>query len=202
MKDFVLEMKEYHRSETDFFSSLPGGVSAVKFPLILRPMPVQRLESRRVDAMLEKFDFFDLMLHNKGRGLFHRYELRKKDGVNVVNDYSTGLIWQQSGSTESITYASAEKYIRDLNHGRFAGCNDWRLPTLEEAMSLMEPQERGELYLDVVFDRKQDIIWTADKASANAAWVVGFIYGYCYNLHVDDGRFVRAVRGGGGQPSI
>jgi serine/threonine-protein kinase len=105
-------------------------------------------------------------------------------------------MWQQSGSRDSINYADAKKYIRDLNQQRFAGHNDWRLPTLEEAMSLMEPTKHGELYLDPIFDRTQRWIWTADKESAGRAWDVNFYVGLCG--HYDFGGYddVRAVRSG------
>jgi hypothetical protein len=105
-------------------------------------------------------------------------------------------MWQQSGSPNSITYADAEKYIRDLNDKHFAGYNDWRLPTLEEAMSLMEPTKHGELYLDPIFDRTQRWIWTADKESAGRAWDVYFFNGYCLHYDFGYGRYVRAVRSG------
>ena len=111
-------------------------------------------------------------------------------------DHATGLMWQQSGSQEYMTYAEAENYVADLQNKRFVGFNDWRLPTLEEAMSLMEPKQHDNLYLDPVFDRKQTWIWTADKVSAGLAWVVYFLYGGCVHGHVNDCYYVRAVRGG------
>jgi len=92
-----------------------------------------------------------------------------------VIDHATGLTWQQSGSKETMSFAEAEKYIQKLNGQEYAGHNDWRLPTLEEAMSLMEPSTKnGDLYIDPVFDKTQRWIWTADKREAGVAWVVSF----------------------------
>lgn len=106
-------------------------------------------------------------------------------------------MWQQSGSSEYMNYANAEKHIRDLNAKRFAGYSNSRLPTLEEAMSLMEPKKHGNLYIDPLFDQKQTWIWTADKESAGVAGVVYFYDGFCFHYPVDIyGSFVRAVRGG------
>ncbi len=180
-----------------------------EFQLRLRSKPISNLKEKDVQAMLTKQDFFDIALNKAGNEIGHLYELRQltairfnkgvKDAVNlreaVVIDYATGLMWQQSGSSNSMTYAEAEKYVRDLNHQRFAGYNDWRLPTLEEAMSLMEPKKQGDLYLDAVFDRRQRWIWTADKQSAGVAWVVIFSNGGCDGNDVaSDYSSVRAVR--------
>ena len=110
-------------------------------------------------------------------------------------DHATGLKWQQSGSPNYITYANAEEYIRNLNDERFAGFDDWCLPTLEEAMSLMEREKKnGDLYIDPVFDRAQRWIWTADKESAGRAWRVYFLNGYCYLSDFGYSNYVRAVR--------
>ncbi|MCP4289089.1 MAG: DUF1566 domain-containing protein, partial [Gammaproteobacteria bacterium] len=59
----------------------------------------------------------------------------------VVVDHATGLMWQQSGSDDELTYEDAQKYIEKLNQERFAGYDDWRLPTVPELLSLLEPEE-------------------------------------------------------------
>jgi hypothetical protein len=84
-----------------------------------------------------------------------------------------------------------------MNDGKgFAGYRDWRLPTLEEAMSLMEP-ERKELYINPVFDNRQRWIWTADLYSASVAWFVSFYLGHCISLDIGIYDYhVRAVRSG------
>ena len=70
-----------------------------------------------------------------------------------------------------MSFGEAEQHIRRLNEQKFAGYNNWRLPTLEEVMSLMKPAKRkGGLYayhIDPVFDQKQRDVWTADKLNAS-----------------------------------
>lgn len=96
-----------------------------------------------------------------------------------------------------MTHGDAEKYILDLNNQNFGGYSDWRLPTLEEAMALMEPQEKDDgLHIDKVFDKKQDWIWTSSKPSAGVAWKVDFYYGGCFTSNVNLNSYVRAVRSG------
>jgi hypothetical protein len=136
---------------------------------------------------------------NQRQGLVHLYDTITRNGINLVNDYATGLTWQQSGSTETMIHTKAQQYIRNLNKQKLAGYNDWRLPTLEEAMSLMEPtQKNGNFYIDPLFDKTQRWIWTADKSSAGVAWGVDFGKGNCSTslVDVDYGYHVRAVRSG------
>jgi hypothetical protein len=115
----------------------------------------------------------------------------------LVLDRTTGLIWQRSGSEKFMTYNQVNVYVdslRQVNHG---GYSDWRLPTLEEAMSLMEREKKnGDLYIDPVFDRTQYWIWTADTLSAEGAWCVDFDDGDCGHGDVGYSLYVRAVRSG------
>jgi serine/threonine-protein kinase len=112
-----------------------------------------------------------------------------------VIDRATELTWQRSGSPEALTYDDAEKYIHDLNKRKLAGYKDWRLPTLDETMSLLKPHKSGRtLYIDPVFDQRQKWIWTWDESDAGVSWVVTFRAGCCY-VPSDSHYYVRAVRG-------
>jgi hypothetical protein len=86
-------------------------------------------------------------------------------------------------------------YIKQLNNENFAGFNDWRLPTMEEAMSLMErKQSHSGIYIDMLFDAKQAGIWTADTDKAARVWVTYFSNGNCGHYQFGSQNFVRAVR--------
>jgi hypothetical protein len=130
------------------------------------------------------------------KGIQHQYEVKEHHGQKLVIDHTTDLTWQQSGSNSTMPYVAATQYIYALNDLRFAGYNDWRLPTVEEAMSLMEPEiKNGSLYIDPVFDRTQRYIWTADKYLSEVAWVVNFFAGHFKDEHVEhDHNYARAVR--------
>lgn len=165
-------------------------------PRRLRSEATDNLSEEAVKSMLQEQGFFDVRQHWVGRGLLHQYEEIKRQGQKLVIDHSTGLTWQQSGSPETMTFKEAQKYIQKLRDKKHAGYSDWRLPTLEEAMSLMEPKksEHG-LYLDRFFDQTQVWIWTEDKKSApSTAWFVLFNNGYCSASRVFTNNYVRAVR--------
>ena len=100
-------------------------------------------------------------------------------------------------------YKKAKACIAQLNQEKFAGLDDWRLPTLEEAMNLMERERKnGGLFIDPVFDNKQDWIWTADNYSFSEAWDVNFDVGFCLHGLLDLGvAYVRAVRSADKLPS-
>lgn len=162
----------------------------------LRPAPISDLSVDAVQQMLREKNSYDQFKNSSGKGIHHEYESVERHGAALVIDYATGLTWQKGGS-DWITFENAEAHIRQLNAEKFAGYNDWRLPTLEEAMSLMGPKKHGELYLDPIFARKQVGIWTADKESAGRAWFVHFSLGLRYRDSIgNNGGFARAVRSG------
>ncbi len=153
------------------------------------------LSEVEVKIMLVKNDFFDNGWNKNGKGITHHYKLEAVNDDKIVRDEATDLMWEQGGSPKYMTYADAKKYIDSLNVRKFASYNDWRLPTLEEAMSLMEREKNSAgLYINPMFDKMQSLIWTADRESAGRAWVVDFGYGYCYRFVIGFDYYVRAVR--------
>jgi len=151
------------------------------------------LSTDEVKEMLVRKGFYDSRWNETGIGVENQFEPQTVGGDRIVVDHTTGLMWQQAGSTNAMTYPDALNWVADLKTKGFAGYHDWRLPTLEEAMSLIEVQKHGDLYINSMFDQKQQWIWAADKHSAGWAWGVFFYYGYCYLDHVG-GLYVRAVR--------
>jgi len=145
-----------------------------------------------VKSMITENNLFDSSYNPSGSGFSNQFSPDQIDGVII--DHASGRMWQRSGSLIAVTYSEAQAYVDSLNKNQFAGFNDWRLPTLEEAMSLMEPKRQGDLYIDPVFDRNQPWIWTADKTGAGAAWYVNFNDGNCYRNDLNLNDYVRAVR--------
>ncbi|TVL96661.1 MAG: hypothetical protein CV087_23430 [Candidatus Brocadia sp. WS118] len=151
-----------------------------KLGLVIRPLrskPVKNLSEDDVKKMLRDLDFYDDKANWMGKGLQHLYEPKDK----VIIDHTTGLMWQQGGSSDRLTYYKALEYIRQLNQDKLAGFSDWRLPTLEEAMSLMEAKknENNGFYINSLFGIIQNRIWTIDQQSRYFAWVPNFALGSC-----------------------
>ncbi|MCI0496109.1 TIR domain-containing protein [candidate division KSB1 bacterium] len=180
---------------------------AVPKPKIIKPKITifrsnpKELSDDDVMSMLKKFDFFSKEYDwNKGycnptgKGFMNDFVLQK-DG-QLVYDRNSGLMWQQGGSIKEMNYEVANQWIVELNRIGFAGFNDWRLPTLEEAMSLMETEVKKEdLYIDSIFDGHQRWLSMADLYKGKlAAWSINFYVGNCKYYPLDYGSYVRAVR--------
>ena len=85
----------------------------------------------------------------------HNYEVNNKGG-KVVIDRATRLMWHQSRFSQKYELEEAKKWVKELNKQVYAGFTDWRLPTLEEAVSLIESSEKnGNQFIDSVFDKTQ-----------------------------------------------
>ncbi len=132
----------------------------------------------------------------------HEYEANIIKDDKVVIDHATGLMWHQSGSFKNMSWKRAKKWVIELNKKDYAGFSDWRLPTLEEAVSLLEPVEKnGNQFIDPVFDKTQSSIWTCDSNVSSAslkldrAWSVNFNYGLANrNDIMIERKKVRPVR--------
>lgn len=163
---------------------------------VFRSQPVEHLDDSRVHKMLAQKGFLDERPKKETRGARHVRVVTKKAVNEVVFDHVTNLTWQQNGSPKYMMFLNAESYINQLNSGRHYGFDDWRLPTLEEAMTLLEIRKNTSgLYIDSVFDNSQCAIWTSDKNTASFAWAVNFFQGSCNQFLISyDSLYVRAVR--------
>jgi hypothetical protein len=59
----------------------------------------------------------------------------KNNGDGTISHLSTGLMWQQSDNGTKMTWAQAISYCETLNH---AGYTDWRLPDIQELLSIVD----------------------------------------------------------------
>jgi hypothetical protein len=154
----------------------------------LRNTPRDDLSNAEVVRMIKEYDFYVYYeakwggvrerANPGGKGIDNDFVLQK--GGRVVLDRATGVMWQQSGSEEEIPFALLQDYIDELNRSGFAGFTDWRLPTVEEAMSLVEPEEARGSRIDSIFD-ETPATWTSDTVWAGTyqyAWIVLFLQGY------------------------
>ncbi|GJQ22553.1 hypothetical protein BIY37_02880 [Candidatus Brocadia sapporoensis] len=120
------------------------------------------------------------------------------DGAGVL-DKETGLVWEKSPDTEARTWADAVSYAYTKSVG---GRKGWRLPTIEELSSLVDPtQNSPALPSDHPFTNVQsDSYWssTTNVSLTSAAWHVYFDDGYVGDRDKAHDYYVWCVRGGHG----
>jgi serine/threonine protein kinase len=112
----------------------------------------------------------------------------------IVTDRSSSLVWQQAGSDHPVSWYEAHKYIEQLNQGRFGGRASWRLPTVNELISLItEVPRAADLCVAPIFDQDQRWLWSSDRRSFVAAWYVSLDLGFVSWQDFTCYYFVRAV---------
>jgi len=166
-------------------------------PPPLRKEP-KEINVQEVEDIIKKEGFFDIVSNKESKGFPNKFKIDCFDGDTVIVDQASGLMWQQNGSKTIIEYNEIRNYLEDFNKNGYAGFHDWRLPTLEEAMTLLRPKKKnGEMYIDSLFDKTQTSIWTSDKKQDKASgWFIDFIYGSSslYYSQTKKACYVRCVR--------
>jgi hypothetical protein len=165
--------------------------------VVLRSTPA-RLESEdQWSALARKWGFYVVPLENEDfRGCFRNVYVDHRNGT--IEDKMTGLLWQQAGSEDMIPVDEALDYLDRLNRERLGGYQDWRLPTYEEAATLVETSKRSRgnrIRVDEVFDHRQTLIWLRDRSPEGAHWGIYLkTGGALHGGNFERTAFVRAVR--------
>jgi hypothetical protein len=169
-----------------------------------------------------KGEIINKELSNPNGGFSNYYHFRNHNGDKVVIDKATGLMWHCQGSVEKIenksnyrrgelqgkmSFENSQQWIKKLNLRNYAGYSDWRLPTLEEAASLLESSKStamnsGELYIDSILSKhsnehlagKTSVIWSGDRHDSDSAWVVNFRLGRVESFNLNHTCQIRPVR--------
>lgn len=177
----------------------------------MRREPEKNLNMKKIKGMLERYYFFDSTMNPNGA--FNNDFVDNEN--DTVTDRATGLMWQKGGSSNLLLMYRAKIYITQLNKNKFAGHSNWRLPTIEELVSLMEKNKKNGVHIDLLFDNKQKKCWSHDRAELTinlhnkiAAWIADFDSGAIkkaiwYEFHgpswqssyeIMPDNYVRAVR--------
>ena len=158
--------------------------------IVLRSQPKQIID-HEAKAMVKKYNFYDNEWNSLG-SFENDFVLNKEQ--ETILDKRTGLMWQQSGSDDSLTYKEAEHYLNTLKVNRFAGYSDWRIPTLEELNTLLECVEYNGLYIDLIFNSNQLWCWSSDLRSPSSRWGIHFGSGDIIWGSFEFHAYVKAVR--------
>ena len=143
---------------------------------VILPSEARVLMDDEVDEAIKKWDFFDTDRNPTGNFFNHLHAGRGK----TIVDQRTGLMWQSSG-LDITSMRSMNRNIAELNKKGSEGFNDWRLPSIEEAMSLMRPtvNHKGD-YLDPNFSKEQPFIFVAAPRKPGGYWFVDYRQGRAF----------------------
>lgn len=136
--------------------------------------PAAAIRDEDVPAIIRRAKFFDSQ-HNPS-GSFSNFLVDNGDGLTVT-DKTTGIMWQRGGCDIN-SIRKIQAYIRQVNDEKFAGFADWRLPTMTEALSLLEPQQntKGQ-HLHQCFSAAQPFIFVDGRREPGGYWFCDFKQG-------------------------
>jgi TPR repeat protein len=132
------------------------------------------LNEQDISEMLGAKNLFDAQ-RNPGGTFGHQYEIRNVAGVRLIFDRATKLVWLRQANLVKMNLKKAEDWIASLSAAGYGGIGSWRLPTVEEAASLLKKNPANEkAFLDAVFGVDIRSIWTGDGLTESRSWIIDF----------------------------
>jgi hypothetical protein len=172
-----------------------GGLQRTGGPRLALRSEAGIVSSAQARVMVVRHDFYCLGIHEAGKGISNEFESQVAGDAVVVLDRATGLMWEKGGSAKAVQGTADLLSIAEVvSPSRLAGSDSWRLPTLEEAMSILSPKKHGGLHLDPVFEQVAPFIWTADRTPGNRRWLVYYSDGSCGTEKLSFYAYIRLVR--------
>jgi hypothetical protein len=96
-------------------------------------------------------------------------------GDGTIKETKTGLMWQKEGSSDEMNHSKAKEYCKNSD---VAGYKDWRLPTVEELISIVD-YKKYDPAINGIFKCKSSWYWTETifADGSDDAWIVDFYNG-------------------------
>lgn len=124
---------------------------------------------------------------------YHLQYLQPID-TELIQDLRTGLMWQGRGAEFPLDWMQAGEYVAHLNAKLWKGRCDWRLPTMEELLTILRPPSIDrDFCLPLVFSREIQWLWSSDWCSKRQAWMVDIVECYAGRLDKDGAASVCVV---------
>ncbi len=161
---------------------------------VLLPAEPGIINDDQISDVIKKWNFFDTEYNPSGN---FGNSFVVSTNPEVIIDQRTSLMWQRDG-LDINSIRTIQKQVEELNKNSFAGFSDWRLPTMEEAMSLMEQEKNNkDIFLNPCFSKEQPFIFVAAQRKPGGYWFVDFKQGRAFwssgTIPGGFGRLVRTV---------
>lgn len=145
--------------------------------------------SRTIATMVNKYEA--AKQESKNYSAIKRTKSGLIDNENgTVTDPKTGLMWKRV-MEGTFTWNDAVEKFKGCD--RFAGYNDWRLPTIEELKTLILSNKRPAIDLEA-FPNGDCWVWSSSPKDSSDAWGVDFNVGYALSNYRYGYGAVRLVR--------
>ncbi len=154
-----------------------------------------KLDDKQVADIIKLHNFYDSRYNKQGE--FANYLVDNGDNLTVTDEI-TGLMWQRGGC-DITSIRKIREYVKKQNKANFAGYNDWRLPTMEEALSLMEPQvNEKDIHLHPCFSKEEPFIFLSGQRQPGGYWFCDYKQGTIFwasgTIPGGFGRLCRTVK--------
>lgn len=118
---------------------------------------------------------------------------RLETGESTILDRATGLVWLRRASRYPLSFAGAHGYVEQLNRENCCECDGWRLPTVDELLSLLAD---GDLSLFAqALEQPVKWLWSCDRHGHHESWYVNMDMGFAGVQDVNCLNHVLAVAG-------
>lgn len=115
-------------------------------------------------------------------------------GPLVAFEKNNRLFWQRRGAGFTVDWQQAGEYVEHLNATSWQGRSSWRLPTLEEVLTILNPPLHGVSCSSwPLFDDSVHWLWTSDHCTKKQAWMVDVVESFFDRLDRDGVASVCAV---------
>lgn len=109
----------------------------------------------------------------------------------LVLDQATALQWNRQASRYPLSFTEAQAYVTELNAHKMHGIDRWRVPTVNELLSLLDD---GELRC---FPDDPELpvrwFWSCDRHGHHESWYVNMDMGFAGVQDLNCRNRVRAV---------
>ena len=158
--------------------------------------------TEKITCPAEGEDFFgqDAYYASLGKCIPQSFAVQTISNQKVVIDNSTGLMWQQTIPTDEYKWDDAISYC---NNSGYAGYNDWRLPTPQELLTIVDNSKAYNNY-DARVNTAYFPYITANQFWSSSiyiqdtsyAWDIAFHLGSAtYDMTTSQYKYVCCVRG-------
>ncbi len=160
--------------------------------ILFLPTAASSLRDKDVESTIRQWNFYDALQNPDGS--FSNILCDTGNDL-TIKDKRTGIVWQRYG-LDLCSIRKMLKNIEQLNKKGMAGFHDWRMPSLEEAMSLMTPAVNSKgLHLHPCFSKNSPFIFTSAKRKPTGYWFADYKQGKVYwSSGTVPGGFCRLCR--------